>query len=78
MDVRGLRVARRASIVAAVGEFGFVYRQMTFSLLALFRPYLDASPRCVVIDHFGVVVPQHVLRRRWALQQMKLNKYDKN
>jgi len=32
------------------------------------RLYRDASPRCVVVDHSVVVVPEHVLRRGRALQ----------
>jgi len=62
------RIGSSASVVARVAVCGVVDNEATVGLGARLRGYRDASPRCVVVDHVLVVVPEHVLRWGRALQ----------
>lgn len=68
MYTRGLSVASAAGVVPGVLERGAADRQARLRARSRLRLHRDAAACRVVVDHALVVVPEHVLGRRWALK----------
>ena len=54
-------VGRSASVIAGIAVCGVVDDEAAMSLRTRFGADSDTAPRCVVVDHAVVVVPEHVL-----------------
>lgn len=65
----GLSVASAARIVPGILERGATHSQPGLRARTRLRLHGDPAARSVVVDHAIVVVPEHVLRRRWTLER---------
>lgn len=64
---RRLSIRCAACIVSRISVVSFPDREAALCLRTWFCLYCNSSTSCVVVDHPFIVVPEHVLRRLWAL-----------
>lgn len=68
INVSGFGVCSLTRVITTVGVYDVVYSQPAGTAAAVLGVYDNTSSIVIVVDHFFVVIPEHVLRRLWALE----------
>lgn len=68
INVSGFGVCSLTRVISTVGVNDVMYSQPAGTTAAILSVYNNASSIVIIVDHFFVVIPEHVLRGLWTLE----------